>query len=259
MKKKLLTVIILIAQLFFVNSINSQENYSPMLPSPTAAELGKYGSWPVDYYHGLPQISIPIYTISVAELVLPVSLSYHASGIKVDQEASWVGLGWSLNAGGVITRQINGSDDFDSFIEAKTFDEMANGDYPDRLSLIRNNRNEEDSEPDIYNYNFAGYSGRFIIKVKNGNPGIIFLDNNDGLKVHELVTNNDGTDNCLGNKCPIATFTLIDKNGVKYFFEDFESSFLRYGYADIVRNSSTGSGEQFNSNPFAWDTDGSES
>jgi YD repeat-containing protein len=39
----------------------------------------------------------------------PLSLSYHA-GIKLDQEASWVGLGWTLNPG-AINRDVNGSPD----------------------------------------------------------------------------------------------------------------------------------------------------
>ena len=73
-------------------------------PSPNAASLGQYGDIPVSYYTGVPNISIPLYTINSGEIKLPISLSYHSSGIKVTQEASWVGLGWALNAGGVITR-----------------------------------------------------------------------------------------------------------------------------------------------------------
>ena len=73
------------------------------VPSPTAAELGKYGDIPVSLYTGVPKIEVPVYTVETPKLSLPISLSYHASGIRVGQEASVVGLGWSLNAGGVIT------------------------------------------------------------------------------------------------------------------------------------------------------------
>jgi YD repeat-containing protein len=88
-------------------------NVTPV--SPNAASLGKYGETPVDYYTGLPNIGIPLFEIRSGTLSLPLSLSYHGVGIRVDEEASSVGLGWSLNAGGTIVRTIKGKDDFSPF------------------------------------------------------------------------------------------------------------------------------------------------
>ncbi len=47
--------------------------------------------------------------LSVGEF--PVSLSYHA-GIPLDMEASWVGLGWSLNPGAINRQQTGAPDDW---------------------------------------------------------------------------------------------------------------------------------------------------
>ena len=71
-----------------------QDNYfkTAAPPSANAASLGKYGDIPVSYHTGVPGISIPIYTVKQGNLSLPVTLSYHSSGIKVDELASWVGL-----------------------------------------------------------------------------------------------------------------------------------------------------------------------
>lgn len=50
----------------------------------------------------------------------PINLSYH-SGITMDQEASWVGLGWNVNVG-AITREMRGlPDDFKGDTITKTF------------------------------------------------------------------------------------------------------------------------------------------
>lgn len=73
-------------------------------PSPNAAALGKYGIVPVSLQTGIPNISIPITEAIGRELKVPVTLNYHNNGFKPSEEASWVGLGWSLDAGGVITR-----------------------------------------------------------------------------------------------------------------------------------------------------------
>ena len=96
--------------------LNGRTQNSPglknfMLPSPTASALGKYGEISVGMYTGIPSIAIPIYTIKADDIELPISLSYHAGGIKLEERASNVGIGWSLNAGGVITRSIRGLPD----------------------------------------------------------------------------------------------------------------------------------------------------
>src|ERR1700754_1425483 len=81
------------------------------IASPNAASLGKYGDIPVSYHTGIPDINIPIYTAQSGKIKLPISISYHAGGLKVQEQASWVGAGWSLNAGGVITRTVVGAPD----------------------------------------------------------------------------------------------------------------------------------------------------
>ncbi|HLZ88470.1 MAG TPA: hypothetical protein VKQ52_14540, partial [Puia sp.] len=60
---------------------------SPAIVSPNAAALGKYGELPVSYYTGIPNINIPLYEIKTGSLDLPISLSYHAGGIKVEEIA----------------------------------------------------------------------------------------------------------------------------------------------------------------------------
>ncbi|CAL2055220.1 hypothetical protein [Tenacibaculum sp. 190524A05c] len=57
-----------------------------------------------DFTYVLPLLNIPS-----PEGGYPISLAYHA-GIAMDQEASWVGLGWNLNPG-AINRNVNGQPD----------------------------------------------------------------------------------------------------------------------------------------------------
>ena len=110
--KNIRLVILLVSLAGLPSWLWSQTSLPEVIPpSPTAASLGEYGDIPVSTYTGIPNISIPLYQIQSRDLSLPISLSYHAGGVKVEEEASWVGLGWSLNAGGVITRSIRGLDD----------------------------------------------------------------------------------------------------------------------------------------------------
>ncbi|PRP65890.1 hypothetical protein BST86_01685 [Nonlabens agnitus] len=52
---------------------------------------------------------LPLLNVPSPEGGYPIALSYHA-GIAMDQEASWVGLGWNINPG-AINRSVNGKPD----------------------------------------------------------------------------------------------------------------------------------------------------
>ncbi len=80
--------------------------------APNSANMGRYFEYPVNMSTGLPNIQIPLYTVKSGGLSLPITLTYHPGGIMVNANASWVGIGWSLNAGGAINKRTNGLDDF---------------------------------------------------------------------------------------------------------------------------------------------------
>jgi len=193
MKIRIFLITLVCVPIIFLGKLNANTTENDLLKvipptpaSPTVSSLGKYGAWPVSYYRGTPNISIPLGHLQLNDFNLPIDLSYHASGIKVEDIASWVGLGWSLNAGGVINISVNGRSDFDYedpegnpiLRLTKSKDEVANLNFFSNNEFYAIKENIIDTEPDIYNYNFAGYTGQFVIDVNNN---IHFLKNSSGL------------------------------------------------------------------------------
>lgn len=100
--------------LFFSTKTISQNDLiqdAQFFATPNVASFNKFEDIPVSHYSGNPNISIPIYNIQDGDINIPISLRYHGSGIRIEEEASWVGLGWNLNAGGSITCRVNGTMD----------------------------------------------------------------------------------------------------------------------------------------------------
>jgi len=171
-----LTFLLVISTLLLFLTSFSQNGSDQLLkvvpPSPNVASLGKYGDVPVGLYTGVPNISIPLYEIKDGSLDLPVSLSYHAGGIKVEEIASSVGLSWSLNAGGVIGRNVRGlPDDISNWPLRDSANSIENimlsGDYKKIEQLARDvDRGLIDGEADIYYYNFNQFSGKFFYDQK---------------------------------------------------------------------------------------------
>ncbi|MBP1163323.1 hypothetical protein JOE44_000207 [Chryseobacterium sp. PvR013] len=64
--------------------------------TPEVNALFKNFETPVSLNTGVPNISIPIYTIKEGDIDFNLSLSYNSSGITVGERSTWVGLGWNL-------------------------------------------------------------------------------------------------------------------------------------------------------------------
>ena len=95
---------------FLVGLLNVQSIKAQGPGSPEAA-----GFEPVDATDMVNLVTgnlsyvLPLLNIPSPEGDYPIALSYHA-GIAMDQEASWVGLGWNINPGS-INRAVNGYPD----------------------------------------------------------------------------------------------------------------------------------------------------
>lgn len=81
--------------------VNGSSTYSP--PSANASALLQYANVPVNEHTGIASVVLPVDQLAGRQINVPITLSYHGSGIKVQDIASNVGLGFVLNAGGVIT------------------------------------------------------------------------------------------------------------------------------------------------------------
>ncbi|MGK6352919.1 hypothetical protein [Parapedobacter sp. DT-150] len=177
-------------------------------PSPNASSIGKLGEVPVSLYTGLPNISIPIYEIKDQDISLPITLIYNYDGFKPRLPSSWVGMGWTLEAGGVITRNVRDKVD-ELGVQAGTFDTISN-----ILNLAETNQTFlknavkdvlVDTEPDIFSFNFCGYSGKFIL----------YRDKFYCLPDQKIKI--EGAPNTSG-------FIITIADGVKYYFQKMETS-----------------------------------
>ena len=136
-------------------------------PSPNAGAMAKFASTPVNLYTGTPTIQAPLLTLPGRTMSVPVGLGYHASGIKVQEVASSVGLGWALNAGGVITRVVRGLPDDDtngySGSNQRGNELKPNvADYtPAYIGGIGSG--QWDAEPDLFYFNVMGRTGQFVL------------------------------------------------------------------------------------------------
>ncbi len=228
---KHLFLIVLLLFGTYLNTINAQEAIPSVIPpSPETASITKYVDMKINEYHGMVQHQVPIYQINEGSIQLPISLNYQSGGFKVTESASSVGLGWSLNAGGVITRSMYGLPDDDSnnnltkgflTVSSETnYDYLSRGENsPSRASYLESiGRGCFDSQPDIFHFNFNGYSGKFHF---NWNREIVISSEHD-IQITPIQSHN--------NLSKINGWIFKTPNGLIYRFQT----------AEVTSNISTG-------------------
>lgn len=115
-------------------SIKSQYVYDKIkdklkVVTPTEYQFQKFNQLPISEYSGNPSIDIPLWNIQIRDYSLPLVLKYHSKGIKVAEEADWVGLGWDLSFGS-ITQIVYDKNDLDDYFEHKDTIPYTNASFP---------------------------------------------------------------------------------------------------------------------------------
>lgn len=175
MRNKCFFLFLLISIGLTYSAFGQDDTYKPIIPvAPNAASLGKYVEIPVGLYSGIPEINLPIESLKGRELKLDLSISYHSSGFRVDEDASSIGLGWSLNAGGMIARVVRGEVDSKTRVTIPYYFDIT---WSYLLELFQSKW--FDNQPDMYYYNFDGISGTFFLS----DAGVPVINDDNNLKI----------------------------------------------------------------------------
>ncbi|WP_250255196.1 hypothetical protein [Chryseobacterium sp. Marseille-Q3244] len=262
MKNILLITVLLIHSVIFSQSYLIP--YIPKVQSPNAYNLGMYGNYPIDPSTGVPRIDIPLYTIKSGKLSFPISISYHASGIKVNQESSTVGLGWVLNAGGMIQRNLRDVPDdkpSNGFLAVGNNIPVYNdidqplisgagiiGNNPTIKSYYNNSANVMEEGPNILHKDTS--PDFFNIVTNLGLSGSFCLNNSGQFVSSELNPHKLDID-LLG-----ALMNITDENGNTYRFgKDFKNNLkTEMVYDTKIRIDKSNSGTTYDVQPGFYDS-----
>lgn len=215
-----LVVFTLLSMISTMNYGQTGDKNSIAYPSANNNSLPRNISDDVDLYQGKVNINIPLHTIQTTNLSVPVSLSYEGgNGIKVQEIASQVGLGWKIKAGGYITRIVRGLPDEDPKGYIGTGDaghkvnETLNNTTIDRIGI-----GEIDGEPDLFILVTPSFELTFVFDP-NGNP---VFNKTKGIQITHNLRSNGG-----------------DINNTNWIVKDLDGTIYKFGSKTDSRESLT--------------------
>ncbi len=185
--------------------------------TPNAFEFTKYGEIQVNESTGVISPAIPLFNYKAGPIDIPIMLQYSGNGVKVNQEPTWAGMNWNVSPGGIITRQVRDLVDEKTIFNNKKYisstdlhnlqgegnPDGTNSEWAAYLIDVAD-KDYIDSEVDIFNYNFLGYSGSFFLD-ENLNAHLINYDKEVRI-VFEYMADNQ------------SKITITTPNGDVYFF-----------------------------------------
>lgn len=220
---------------FLLSSLHLWGQTQPVynVQSPEAASLGLYESIPVSHFTGIPDISIPLYEVAIGDFHIPVTANYHLSAVKPHQQQTILGLGWSLDAGGYISRTVRGVyDEKIGYNQAEVgyyyhHSEMANMTNSQFDNTLRTNAMNYEISADEFFFNFCGYVGRFYLSpdgqwivVSDQDIKVEFFPENGFISISEFSNrfNFHNWNNYSSGIKYFCRFVLITPDGSRYEF-----------------------------------------
>lgn len=241
---------------------NAQVRPVYSIGAPEASNLGIYGSVPVGMFTGVPEISVPLYEIRAGAMTFPISLDYHLSSVKPNKYPGIVGLGWSLQCGGCISRTVRGCPD------EKMSGKNENGYYGNRAKMIGISGRQLDSlsalltvegkndwielSADEFSFNFFGHSGNFYLSpegewvVASDEDIRVEFDPESGFfgidDLADRIPNVKNWINRENNRRHFKEFTLVTPDGCRFTFgglyaTDFSVPYYSRRTGDLVATS----------------------
>ena len=228
MKNKLLTIIFLLS-LSHHQMVFSQQNVIP--PDPIVEAMTVFGDIPVSHMTGVPDISIPLFTLESHGYKLPIVLKYHTALVKPPYDHTNISTGWVLDVGGEIVQQVKGSmyyDDLHPHVdnpERKNTIELSDQTKQDVQDyLFHMTFQNNDYEHDMFKYSLPGKSGEFII-TKNVAQDLVI----------NYLSEPNFSGNVNTNGLPRPPIEIIDDKGYTYEYGNTHTSNKLSITGNIVR------------------------
>ncbi|MFH1650009.1 MAG: hypothetical protein ABIA93_05650 [Candidatus Woesearchaeota archaeon] len=159
--------------------------------APTVANINEVKSPDPDYSGNLP-LSFNIMNVPSRSSSISLVLGY-SQGIRVDQESSWVGLGFNLGLGSITRSVVNKPDD--------------------SSTGLMNGNEEDDFQQDTYFFSVGGEAGRIML-VRQAGKYLPVLQTWKPWK----ITYYDANGNLYGTNGGIARWEILTDDGTTYVF-----------------------------------------